>query len=1068
MARRTPYVADGMLHVPELSGHPEIEVDSVSWAAWLTDPATRSFSFRGSSGRYTARKEHRSRGGEYWVAYRKRGGKLHKAYLGKAQDLTLAQLTDVAAALIGHDDEITASPPPDASAGNAGLGGGAVTATEGSQAADGHVRERSPGRPHGDPLLLTKLSVPSARPSLVPRPRLGEKLEEGWGCRLTLVSAPAGFGKSTLLGAWISEHSVGRPVAWLSLDSADNDPARFWRYFIVAVDRLHPGAGNAALELLGSPQAPPIEATLTTLLNELAYLPSDAVLVLDDYHLIESRAIHEALAYLIDHLPPQMHLVISTRADPSLPLSRLRARGQLNELRADDLRFIPEEALTFLNQVMGLELMAEDIAELEGRTEGWVAGLQMAALAMRERADVAGFIASFTGSNRHVVDYLAEEVLGQQPEEVRTFLLQTSILDRMCGPLCDAVTFRQSSQEILEYLEHANLFVISLDEERRWYRYHHLFADVLRQRLHREYPDLAPELHKKASAWLEEEGLVTEAMHHALAAQDWDRAVRLIEASGMAVVLSQQVQTMLGWIDEIPEALVRERPIICTIHAIALVFLNRPDAAEARLQQAEQYLRGNQTTDETRTILGRVAVIRGAIARFSGDLQRCVELARKALELLPETEATARERAAARTNVALAYQVSGDVRPPNERLLEEASAAFRASGAPIALLRSINFLARLRTLQGRLRAAVATYEEATNVVSGRDGVREVGGNSAAYYVGLGDIHRQWNDLDAAERYLRRAAELVGGVLTVDADTVTHGYLSLARLEQARGLHTDARATLEEFANLARRRDFFPPLVARGEATRARLALVQDDLPSAVSWAKASDLDAEDKPNYPREEEYLALARVLISQGRAEPMGSHLDDAIGLLDRLRKAAEDGGRMSSVIEILLLRALALQARRESSEALAVLERALGLAEPEGYVRLFVDEGVPMAALLSELLKARSRGPRGALQHALHGYIRGLLAEFESPHTNTEPRVPFGYEPGQDQPLLYPLTAREREVLQMISEGLSNQEIAARLFIATSTVKGYVHSIFRKLEVDRRTEAVARARVLHLLSE
>src|SRR5215210_355216 len=337
MARRTPYVADGMLRVPEPSGRPEIEVDSASWAAWLADPATRSFSFRASGGRYTARKERRSRGGEYWVAYRKRGGKLHKAYLGKAQDVTLARLNDVAAALAEHGDEVTASPPPDASGGNAGLGGAAVAATEGSTAPDDQGRERSPRRPHGDPLLLTKLSVPSARPSLVQRPRLGEKLEEGLGCRLTLVSAPAGFGKSTLLSVWISRLSSGRSAAWLSLDPDDNDPARFWRYFITAIDQLQAGSGETALALLGSPQAPPIEAILTTVLNELGDLDTDTVLVLDDYHLIESGAIQEALAFLIEHLPPRMHLVIATRADPPLPLSRLRARGQLNELRAADL-----------------------------------------------------------------------------------------------------------------------------------------------------------------------------------------------------------------------------------------------------------------------------------------------------------------------------------------------------------------------------------------------------------------------------------------------------------------------------------------------------------------------------------------------------------------------------------------------------------------------------------------------------------------------------------------------------------------------------------------------------------
>src|SRR5215210_6578604 len=1070
MAQRIPHVANGVLYDQEPPGAPQIAVDSAVWTAWLKDRATNSFSFEGPSGAFTARKERRSGSNEeYWSAYRKQGGRLRKVYLGKAEKLTLARLDEAATRLRGHGEKATASLPADATAGDGGSSERAdAAATKGSTTADDQVWERPRQRTSTDPLLLTKLSVPSVRSSLVARTRLSERLEEGLGLKLTLVSAPAGFGKTTLLSVWISGLSGGKPVAWLSLDPADNDPARFWPYFVTAMDQVQPGSGETALALLGAPQAPPIEATLTTLLNELAVLPSDAVLVLDDYHLIESGAIHEALAFLIDHLPPQLHLVISTRADPPVPLSRLRARGELNELRAADLRFTPEETATFLDQAMGLELSAEDIAELEGRTEGWVAGLQMAALAMRDRADIVGFIASFTGSNRHVVDYLAEEVLGQQPEEVQDFLLQTSILDRMCGPLCAAVTSGHSGQEILEYLEHANLFVISLDEERRWHRYHHLFADVLRQRLHREYPDLVPELHKRASAWLEEGGLVTEAIHHALAAQDWERAVRLIEASGMAIVLSRQVQTMLGWIDEIPEEMVCERPVLCTIHAIALVFLNRPDAAEARLQQAERCVRGNPITDETRAILGRAAVIRAAVARFSGDLERCVELARKALELLPETDATARERAAAMTNVALAYQVSGDVRPANERLLEEAIVSFRASGASIALLRSINFLARLRTLQGRLRAAAETYEEATDVVSGRDGVRDVGGNSAAYYVGLGDIHREWNDLDAAERHLRRAVDLVSGALTVDADTVTYGYLSLARVQQARGLHSKAIATLEEFANVARQRGFFPLLVAPGEAAQARLALIQDDLPAAVRWAEASGLDADDEPGYPLEEQYLILVRVLIAQGRLDATGSYLDDALGLLNRLLKLAEGGGRMGSVIEILAQRALALRARHEASEALVALEKALVLAQPEGYVRLFVDEGAPMAALLSGLLKVRRKGSPGARQQALLGYVRGLLAEFESPHVGTALPPPIGSAPGQDQSLLEHLTTREREVLELIAEGLSNQEIATRLFIATSTVKGYVHSIFRKLEVDSRTKAISRARELHLLSQ
>jgi LuxR family transcriptional regulator, maltose regulon positive regulatory protein len=1065
MARRTPYVADGVLHVPGTRDDPEIEVDSASWVAWLTDPATRSFSFQTPSGRYTARKEHRSRGGEYWVAYRKRGGKLHKTYLGKVGAVTLDRLDNAAVALTEHGEKAKTNLSPDSTAGEAGLAHADAAGEGGPTTADDQLRERRRLSTVAEPLLLTKLSVPSARASLVPRPRLSERLEVGLGGKLTLVSAPAGFGKSTLLSSWSGELSDdGRPIAWLSLDSGDNDPARFWRYFVTGIDQLKPGSGETALALLSSPQAPPVEAILTTVLNELVDLSTAAVFVLDDYHLIESQAIHAALTFLIEHLPPRVHLVIATRADPPLPLSKLRARGESNELRAADLRFTPEEAASFLNRVMGLELSAVDIAELEGRTEGWIAGLQMAALAMRDHADVPGFIASFTGSNRHVVDYLAEEVLGRQPEGLRTFLLETSILDRMCASLCNAVTAHTDGHTTLERLEQANLFVIPLDDQRRWYRYHHLFADVLRQRLHQEQPDLILELHRKASGWFEEEGLVPEAIHHALAAQDWERAIRLIESSGMAVVLSQQVRTMLGWIDGLPEELVRERPVLCTIHALALVFLNRLDDAEARLRDAERCIPGDPSTDEDRAILGRAAVLRAVIARHSGDLERCVAMARRALELLPETEATTNERSAARINVAFVYQVSGDVTPTNERPLEEAIAWFRTSGALIPLLRGINYLARLRTLQGRLRAAAATYEEATEVVSARDGLRGVV-NSAAHYVGLGDIHRQRNDLDSAELYLRRAVDLFTGALTVDADVVTHGYLSLARVKQARGRHAEAVAALDDFTTLTRQRDFFPLLVARVDAARTTLALMRNDLPAAVSWAEASGLGTDDEPDYPREDEYLTLARVLIAQGRLDPVDRYLDDALGLLDRLCKAAEGGGRMGSVVEILALRALALQARHESSEALAALERALALAEPEGYVRLFLDERAPMETLLSEFINGRPKGPHDAWRHAVFGYARRLLATFESSHTSPDAA---GYVPGLDRSPLEPLTAREGEVLMLIAEGLSNQEIAARLFVATSTVKGYVHSVFRKLEVDSRTRAVARARELNLISE
>jgi LuxR family maltose regulon positive regulatory protein len=1060
MARRTPYVADGVLHVAGLRGGPELQVDSTSWAAWLTDPATRSFSFQSPSGKYTARKEYRSRGGEYWVAYRKRDGKLHKAYLGKAQDVTLERLEDVAAALTGHGNETKGSPPQDATAGDAGLARADAAATEGPTKADDQVQERSHRVVHGDQLLLTKLSVPSARPSLVPRPRLSERLDEGLGCKLTLVSAPAGYGKSTLLSAWIGELSDdGR--AWLSLDAADNDPARFWRYFVTAVDQLKPGSGETALALLGSPQAPPIEVILTTVLNELGDLDSDTTLVLDDYHLIESGAIHEALTFLIDHLPPQMHLVICTRADPSLPLSRLRARGQLNELRASDLRFTPEEAATFLSQVMGLELTAEDIAELEGRTEGWVAGLQLAALAMRDHADVPSFIASFTGSNRHVVDYLAEEVLGRQPEELRTFLLETSILDRMCAPLCHAVTGHIDGQTTLERLEHANLFVIPLDDERQWYRYHHLFADVLRQRLLQEQPDLAPEVHGRASDWFVREGLLPEAVRHALAAGRWEYAADLIEDRGLSVMLSGQIYTVLGWMDALPDPLVRSRPTLCVIYAGAFVFTNRLDAAEAHLKNAEQLVIREPLDEFSRLVLGQVAQFRAIIARFSGDLVRCVELARRALELLPEKEMLF--RSGARANVALAYQVSGDVAPANERPLEEAIAAFRASGALISLLNGINFLARLQRLQGRLRVAASTYRQTLQVVPGQQGLKSLAG-SAAYYVGLGDIHREWNDLDDAEGLLTQGMDLMRGPLTIDADVATEGYLALALVYQALRRYADALACLDTLENLARRNGFPPSLTTRAEAGRARLALARGDLQTAARWAGVSGLNVNDEIDYLRHMEYLTLVRVLTAQGREDSSGRPLDDALGLLDRLLRAAEEGRRMGSMIEILVLRALVVHKQGDTSEALVVLARALTLAEPEGFVRTFVDEGDPMVALLRRVLKRR----QDSRQHDLLLYVRRLLAAFDSPNTTAGPPTPVGHAREPTQPFIEPLTTREREVLELIIGGLSNQEIAAQLFIATSTVKGYIHGIFRKLEVDSRTKAVARARELHLVSE
>ena len=991
-------------------------VGSPAWFVWLDDPGNRSFSFEGSAGTLTARKERRGASDGYWTAYRKRNGKLFKTYLGKAEKVTRHRLDEAARFLAEPDVSRSPSEPA-----------GHHPSPTGTAATTG-----------GDPLLLSKLSVPALHRTHVHRTSLRGQIEGSLERRLTVVSAPAGFGKSTLLSAWVAATAGSdRRVAWLSLDSRDDDPARFWRYFVTAVAGLEPGCGETALALLSSPQAPQVVAMLTTVLNDLDTLTGEVMVVLDDYHVIASNSIHEGVGFLLENLPPQVHLILATRADPLLPLSRLRQRGELLELRARDLRFGLDDAMIYFDR-MGLDLSTGQVRELVARTEGWAGGLQMAALAMRDHPDIPRFIDAFSGSNRYVMDYLAEEVLARRTQAERTFLLRTSILDRMCASLCEAVTGDRHSQDVLEHIEHANLFIDPLDDVRSWYRYHQLFAAALNQRLQHDHPELVPELHRRASDWFAGRGLMLDAIPHAFAADDLDRAVHLIESAGMAVALNHQVQTLLTWIDDLPDPLIDAHPMLHTLRALAFALSNRPDAAEASLGAAERCLQSHPRLEDRHGVLGRVAVIRAATARFSGDVGRAVSLSRQALRLLPDGDGFPTERASAKANIGLSYQVTGMVNPADEQPLAEAITAFEAAGALTPLLNCINRLGRFQTMQGRLRAAAATYERATATMDDPSRQRSAA-ETAGYHVGVGVIQLQWNDLDSAEQHLRRAVDLISGAFTVEADQVTDSYVYLARLQQARGRPAEARATLAEFAGLARRRALFSLLVDRGEAEQARLALRESDLTAAIGWAESWEHGAG-TPDFRCEDQQLILARVRLAQARLSPTGSRPDEVESLLDRLLEGARTGGRSDSVIEILALKALAQRALHHPG-AVPTLERALQLAEPEGYVRVFLDEGEPMAALLAELLTSRRRTARPPQDDRVLSHIRRLLVAFE---TTAGPASTGGH------PLLEPLTTREAEVLELIALGLSNAEIGERLFVATSTVKSYTSSIFRRLGV------------------
>ena len=909
------------------------------------------------------------------------------------------------------------------------------------------------------PLLETKLHVPRGRRGLVARPRLRERLSRGAESALTLVSAPAGFGKTTLLTEWLASYGAdGRSAAWLSLDQRDNDAALFWSYFVAALQTASPEVGAGALSLLQSPQTP-IESVLATLLNDLSAISDDVVLVLDDYHVIDARDVQDGMSFLLEHLPPQMHLVIASRADPALPLSRLRASGELVEIRAADLRFTPDEAAEYLNQKMGLVLTAQDVAALEGRTEGWIAALQLAALSLQGRDDIAGFIAGFAGDDRYIVDYLVEEVLQRQSGSVRSFLLKTSILSRLSGALCDAVTGQDGGKATLEALDRGNLFLVQLDDRRRWYRYQHLFGDMLRAHLLDEQPDGVRELNLRASDWYEHNGEPSEAIRHALAAEDFERAADLVEMAIPAMRSSRQEATLRRWLEALPGELVQVRPVLSVGYAGVLLLGGELEGVEARLEDAERWLDAPTGThlgpeasteavvvddEEFRSLPGTIALYRATQALARGDVSGTVRHAERALELSPEEDHL--RRASASGLLGLASWTSGDLEEAH-RAYAECMAGLRRAGHVADTFGCAIALADIRSTQGRLGDAMHTCEEALQLASEQGG--SVLRGAADMYVGMSELHRERNDLPTATQLLVRSQEL-GEHLGLPQNPY-RWRVAMARIREAEGDLGAALDLLNEADRLYV--SDYSPNVRPIPALRARVQVTQGALGEAVGWARERGLSVDDDLTYLREFEHITLARILLAQHTAGRAESSLLEVTRFLERLLREAEEGERTGSVIEILELQAIAHQTHGDIRAALASLQRALTLAEPEGYVRVFVDLGPPMAALL----RAAARVAPGEGTGIARDYVRRLLAAVRRSGGSTPVR----------QGLIEPLSERELDVLRLLGTDLDGPDIARELVVSLNTVRTHTKNIYAKLGVNNRRAAVRMAEQLDLLS-
>ncbi len=884
-----------------------------------------------------------------------------------------------------------------------------------------------------DALLQTKLHIPPLRPNLVSRPRLTERLDQGLqqGTKLTLISAPAGFGKSTLIISWIQQ--AGLPVAWLSLDTGDNDPTRFWSYVFESFKRVQPELAEDALAALGSPQPPSIEALLTGLINRATTLANEVILVLEDYYLIDNPSIHEAVTFLLEHLPPQLRLWISGRSDPPLPLARLRGQGQLSEIRELDLRFTTAEAITFFQQMVGLQLSSEHVAILNARTEGWIVGLQLAGLALQGREDTSEFIKAFAGDHSYVINYLTDEVFDRQSEGVQAFLLQTSILNHLHGPLCDAIISgaardQGSSQDTLEYLTNHNLFLIPLDDRRQWYRYHHLFADLLHYRLKRSFPAQAPDLHRLASEWYASNNLIPEAIHHALAAEDFNAAADLIDSNTNSMIGRGETKSVQRWIESLPELVVRQRPRLCI--ALAWTYnLNQEDEEIEPLLQIVDRALEKGTIDQSMVdeLRGHATVLRAYTALGHDNPLLALQLMNEALAILPEEEMYMRSIVTFTQGV---IYKRGGAWPLAAETLPMAQSYGEASGNLSIAIGARCHLIEMLIIQGQLQRAAELCRETI-----KQHLAEHGGNPLPnlgfVYTHLGEILLEWNDLKAAWENLERGLELSSRMM-VAWSWGRNALICQARIKQIEGEPAAALALLEKAINT---NDHMSDLydIMNMAPWQARLWLMQNKLTLATGWAEAYLNNPGDSDEFGD----VVLARVRLAQGLA-------DDALDILTPISRKTGRDGRMNREIETVSLQAVAYQARKKMDQAQEILKRALSLAEADGYVRTFVDEGWPMKVLLKQLLI------RPGDEDFSRPYVMKLLNAF------TEEEEWKGD----------PLKERELQVLRLLAAGYKTPEIAEELHLANSTVKWYLRNIYSKLGVHKRADALSRARELDFL--